>query len=153
MLHTFELNQMHSSILKYNTHCKMTHGCSNMFLRHIWVTPSRILLLMINPSFPQSPHISATSMGMHKVTSPCACVNGKGQGFILESLPMVSSIKPYLYHGLEMCVMSVTMVTLLHSSTFLEYFQHGKHEPFPCMYIKDLMSIQSSFCIKRTFAT
>ena len=58
MLHTFEFHQMHCSISKYNTHCIMTYGCSNMFLSHGWFTPSRILLLVISPSFPHLPHVS-----------------------------------------------------------------------------------------------
>ena len=149
MLHTFKLHQMHCSISNLNTQCKMTYGCSYILLSHDRVTPSRIFLLMISPSFRHFPHVYVTPVSIHKVTPPYACVNGKknsfqGQGFILEFLPMVSSSKPYIYHGLETCVTAVTMVTLLHSSTSLLYFQHGKHDHIPCMYIKDLMNIQSS---------
>ena len=54
---------------------------------------------------------------------------------------MESSSKPYFYHGLDMCVTTVTMVTLLHSSVSLLHFQHGKHDHLPCMYIKDIISI------------
>ena len=77
MSHTFELHQMHCSISNYNTHCIMTYGCSNLFFSHDWVTPSRILLLVTSPSFPHSPHVCTTLVGMHKVTPPYACVNGK----------------------------------------------------------------------------
>ena len=62
MSHTFMFHQMHSSISKYNTQCKITYGCSNMFLNHDWVTPSRILLLVINLSFPHLPHVSTPSV-------------------------------------------------------------------------------------------
>ena len=63
---------------------------------------------------------------------------------------MVISTKPFSYHGLETCVMSVTMVTLFYSSTSVGSFPHGKHNPFPCMYMRDLMSLCSSFYIKWT---
>ena len=79
MSHTCMLHLMHCSISN-NTHCRMTYGCANLFLSHDWVTPSRILLLVISPSFPHSPHICITSMSIHKVTTPCACVNGKRGG-------------------------------------------------------------------------
>ena len=52
MSHTFELHQIRCSISNNNTHCKMTYGCSNLFLSHDWVTTSRILLLVISSSFP-----------------------------------------------------------------------------------------------------
>ena len=57
---------------------------------------------------------------------------------------MVSSSKLYFYHGLETCVTFVTMVTLFHLSPFMGFFSHGKHNPFPCMHIRDLMSLCSS---------
>ena len=77
MLHTFKLHQMHHSISHYNTHCILTCGCSNMFLSHDWVTPSRILLLVISSSFPHASHVSTIPVCMHKVTPPYACVNGE----------------------------------------------------------------------------
>ena len=55
----------------------MTCGCSDLFISHDWVTPSRILLLMINPSFPHFPRVSITPVNIQKVTPPYACVNGK----------------------------------------------------------------------------
>ena len=55
----------------------MTYGCSNLFLSHYWVTPSRILLLAINPSFSHLPHVSTTPVSTHKVTPPYVCMNGK----------------------------------------------------------------------------
>jgi hypothetical protein len=82
MSHTFLFHQMHCSISKYNTHCIMTYGCSNLFLSHYWVTPSRILLLAISPSFPHLPHISTTPVSTHKATPPYVCMNGK------EKLPL-----------------------------------------------------------------
>ena len=80
MSHTFKLHQMHCSISNNNTHCRMTYGCLNMFLSHDWVTPSRILPLVISPSFPHSSHESITQVSIHKVTPPCACMNGKRGG-------------------------------------------------------------------------
>ena len=77
MSHTFKLHQMHCNISKYKTHCKMTYGCSNMFLSHDWFTPSRILLLVISPSFPHIPHVSITLVSIHIVTPPYACMNDK----------------------------------------------------------------------------
>ena len=77
MSHTFMFYQMHINISKCNTHCKMTNGCSNMFLSHDWVTPSRILLLVISPSFLHLPHISTPSVSTPKVTPPCVFMNGK----------------------------------------------------------------------------
>ena len=76
MLHTFKLHQMHCSISNNNIHCKMKYGCSNMFLSHDWVTPSRTLLLVISSSFPRSSHVSTILMSMHWVAPPYACVNG-----------------------------------------------------------------------------
>ena len=55
----------------------MTYGCSNMFLSHDWFTPSRILLLVISPSFPHIPHVSITLVSIHIVTPPYACMNDK----------------------------------------------------------------------------
>jgi hypothetical protein len=77
MSHTFMFHQMHSSISKCNTHCKMTNGCSNMFHSHDWVTPTRILLLLISPSFLHLPHVSTSPVGTPRVTSPCVCMNGR----------------------------------------------------------------------------
>ena len=54
----------------------MTDECSSMFLSHDWVTPSRILLLVISPSFPHLPHISTPSVSTHQVT-PRVCMNDK----------------------------------------------------------------------------
>ena len=140
--HTFKLHQMHYSISNYNTQRRMTYECSDVFLSHDWVTPSRILLLVISPSFPHFPYVSITPVSMHKVTPPYACMNGKNEGpFRSRGLPMISSSKLYFYHGLETCATAVTMVTLLHSSTSLLYFQHGKHDHCTCMYTKDLTSI------------
>ena len=77
MSHTFKQHQMHCSTLNYNTHCKMTYGCSNLFLGNDWVTPSRILLLVISPSFSHFPHVSTILVSMHKFTPPHPCMNGK----------------------------------------------------------------------------
>jgi hypothetical protein len=77
MSHAFMFHQMHISISKYNTHCKMTNGCSNMFLSHDWVTPSRILLLVISPSFLHLPPVSTPLVSTSKITSPCVCMNGR----------------------------------------------------------------------------
>jgi hypothetical protein len=68
MSHTFMFHQMHSIISKCNTRCKMTNGCSNVFLSHDWVTPSRILLLVISPSVLHLPHISTPSVSTPKVS-------------------------------------------------------------------------------------
>ena len=77
MSHTFMFHQMHTSSLKCNTHCKLTNGCSNLFLSHDWVTPSRILLLVISPNFLHLPHISTSLVSTPKVTPPCVCMNDK----------------------------------------------------------------------------
>jgi hypothetical protein len=77
MSYNFMFHQMHSSISKYNTHCKMTNGCSNMFLSHDWVTPSRILLLLIIPRFLHLPHISTSPVGTPRINSPCVCMNDR----------------------------------------------------------------------------
>jgi hypothetical protein len=77
MSHTFMFHQMHSSISKCSTHCKMTIGCSNMFLSHDWVTPSRILLLLIIPRFLHLPHISTSPVGTPRINSPCVCMNDR----------------------------------------------------------------------------
>ena len=82
MSHTFIFHQMHSNISKHNTHCKMTYGCSNLFLNHDWVTPSRILLLVITPSFSHLPHVSTSSVSTHKVTPPLVCMSGKREVFL-----------------------------------------------------------------------
>ena len=79
MSHKLKLHQMHYSISNYNTHCKMTYGCSNLFLSHDWVTPSGTLLLVISLGFPHFPHVFITPMNIHKVTPPYACVNGKNK--------------------------------------------------------------------------
>jgi hypothetical protein len=39
--------QLHCDISNYFTHCKMTKECSNLFLWHEWVPPSRILLFSL----------------------------------------------------------------------------------------------------------
>ena len=77
MSHTFMFHYIHNSLSKYNTHCTMTNGCSNMFLSHRWVTPSRILLLVISPSFLHLPPLSTSSVSTSKVTSPCVCMNDR----------------------------------------------------------------------------
>ena len=55
----------------------MTYGCSNMFLSHDWVSPSRILLYVMSASFPHLPHVSTTPVSTHKVTPPYICMNDK----------------------------------------------------------------------------
>ena len=77
MSHTFMFHQMHSSISKCNTHCKMTNVCSNLFLSHDWFTPSRIHLLVISSSYLHLPHVSTPPVSTLKVTSPCVCMNDK----------------------------------------------------------------------------
>ena len=77
MSHTFLFRQMHFSISTCNTHCKMTNGCSNMFLSHDWVTSSRILLLVISPSFLYLPPVSTPSVSTSIITSPCICMKGR----------------------------------------------------------------------------
>jgi hypothetical protein len=82
MSHAFMFHQMHISISKYNTHCKMTNGCSNLFLSHDWVTPSRILLLVISTCFLHLPPVSTSSVSTSKVTSPCVCMNGRKEAHL-----------------------------------------------------------------------
>ena len=136
MLHTFKPHQMHCCISSYNTYCKMTYGCSNMFLGHDWVSPSRILLLVLSPNFSlltriynsseyiqSQPHL--TLAWMVKKDAPF-----RGRGLILELLLVVDFLIPYFYHGLETWITTVTMVILLHSSTSLLHFHHGKYAYF-----------------------
>ena len=137
---------MHCSTSNYNTHCKMTYVCSNLFFDHDQVTPSRILFLAISPGFSYFPHVSTILVSMLKVTSPYTCMNGKkggsfqGQGFILEFLPIVSFSKPYFYHGLETWVTSATIINWFHLSISLLHIQYGsEYVHLPYMYTQDFL--------------
>ena len=141
MSHTFKPHQMHWSISNYNTHCRMTYGCHSCSLAMIGflqVEYSSWWLALISLTF----NTYRLLQWVHtKPTPPHIWVNGKkGKlplrlGVYIGVYTYGKFFKPCFYHVLEMWVTAITMVILLHSSTSLLPFHHGKYDHFPRMYI------------------